>query len=133
MTGGGAPYAPEADSEAGWEGHIARGLLAANLRVALALTSYAATTLTRNRAGSCNIRSPAMPSMQIGPDPVERLRSIKVPGELSAANGLIGNLIKMIQSGHTVEPDSGDPIPLLVLDLAATVAQMVEAWNKRSE
>lgn len=74
-----------------------------------------------------------MPSIQIGPDPVERLQSIKVPGELSAANGLIGNVIKMIQAGYTVKSDSDDPIPLLVLDLAATVAQMVEVWDKRAE
>ncbi|WP_070924488.1 hypothetical protein [Mycobacteroides chelonae] len=69
---------------------------------------------------------PGMPS-----DFVERLQSIKVPGELSAANGLINRMIKAVQTGQTIKSD--DPTAELVLDLAATVVQMVEAWDKRAE
>ncbi|OHU29309.1 hypothetical protein BKG78_22205 [Mycobacteroides chelonae] len=64
-------------------------------------------------------------------DFVERLQSIKVPGELSAANGLINRMIKAVQTGQTIKSD--DPTAELVLDLAATVVQMVEAWDKRAE
>ncbi|BAX96314.1 hypothetical protein MSTE_00979 [Mycobacteroides stephanolepidis] len=71
---------------------------------------------------------PGMPS-----DFVERMQSIEVPAELSAARGLIGHLTKMVQTGQTVESDHDDPIPGLVVDLAATVVQMVEVWDKRAE
>ncbi|WP_423487906.1 hypothetical protein [Mycobacteroides sp. PCS013] len=64
-------------------------------------------------------------------DFVERMQSIKVPGELSAAKGLINRMISAVQAGQTIKSD--DPVAGLVLDLAATVVQMVEVWDKRAE
>ncbi len=71
-----------------------------------------------------------MPSFQTWPDPEKRLQSIEIPAELSAAKGLIEHLTKLIKTGYTAESDD-DPKARLVIDLATTVVQMVEAWDKR--
>ncbi|EIC65352.1 hypothetical protein [Mycobacteroides abscessus] len=73
-----------------------------------------------------------MPPVQGWTDPEKRLQSIKVPAELSAAKGVIEHLTNLIKTGYTVESDD-DPKARLVVDLATTVVQMVEAWDKRAD
>lgn len=72
-----------------------------------------------------------MPSYQSFPDPEKRLQSIKVPAELPAAKRLIEQLTELINTRYTAESDS-DPKARLVIDLATTVVQMVEAWDTRT-